>query len=217
MLTYLILGMTYAFAAAAQPGPFQTYVISEALSHGWRRTLPAALSPLLSDGPVIVVVLLVLSRVPVWVAQGLRCAGGAFVLWLAYGAVKAWRAYDAKKITRPPSRRRSVLKAALVNLLNPNPYIGWSLVMGPLLLEGWREAPVRGIALLAGFYGVLVLSTAGIIVLFATARNLGPRVSRALLGASAVALACFGAYRLWSGVATPKPGTVHSFTDSRNR
>ena len=199
MLTYLILGMTYAFAAAVQPGPFQTYVISESVSHGWRRALPAALSPLLSDGPVIVVVLLVLSRVPAWFAQGLRCAGGAFVLWLAYGALKAWRTYDAQKITQPPSRRQSVLKAALVNLLNPNPYIGWSLVMGPLLLQGWRESPVRGMALLAGFYGVLILSTAGIIVLFGTARSLGPRVGRALLGVSAVALACFGLYLLWSG------------------
>ena len=42
MPTYLILGMTYAFAAAVQPGPLQTYLISQTLSHGWRRTLPAA-------------------------------------------------------------------------------------------------------------------------------------------------------------------------------
>jgi threonine/homoserine/homoserine lactone efflux protein len=200
MLTYLVLGMTYAFAAAMQPGPFQTYVISEAISHGWRRTLPAAIAPLLSDGPVILVVLLVLSRVPAWFAQGLRLAGGVFVLWLAYGAVKAWRAYDPEAITRPPSRRQSVLKAALVNVLNPNPYIAWSLVMGPLLLKGWRESPARGIALLGGFYSVLVLSTAGIIVLFATARNLGPRVSRALLAVFALALAGFGVYLLWTGV-----------------
>jgi threonine/homoserine/homoserine lactone efflux protein len=93
-----------------------------------------------------------------------------------------------------------VLKAALVNVLNPNPYIAWSLVMGPWLLKGWRESPARGIALLGGFYSVLVLSTAGIIVLFATARNLGPRVSRALLGVSSVALAGFGVYLLWTSV-----------------
>lgn len=197
MSTYLILGMAYAFAAAVQPGPLQTYLISQTLSHGWRRTLPAAFSPLISDGPVIVLVLLVLSRVPVWLVQGLRLAGGVFVLYLAWGAVKAWRGYDAQQMAPAPS---SLLRAALVNVLNPNPYISWSLVLGPLLLKGWREAPANGVALLAAFYGTMVLSLAGTIVLFAAARNMGPRVTRALIGLSSVALACFGCYLLWSGV-----------------
>jgi threonine/homoserine/homoserine lactone efflux protein len=200
MLSYVIFGMAYAFAAAVQPGPLQTYLISQSLSHGWRRTLPAAFSPLISDGPVIVLVLLVLSRVPAWLTQWLRCAGGVFVLYLAFSAAKTWRTYNAKDITRAPSKRQSVLRAAMVNLLNPNPYISWSLVMGPLLLKGWREAPAHGIGLLVGFYAVMVLSLAGIIALFAMARNLGPRVNRALIALSAVALACFGCYLLWSGV-----------------
>ena len=200
MSTYLILGMTYAFAAAVEPGPLQTYLISQTLSHGWRRTLPAAFSPLISDGPVIALVLLVLSRVPVWLAQGLRLAGGVFVLYLAWGAVQAWRRYDAQDMAPAPSKRQSVLRAARVNLLNPNPYISWSLVLGPLLLKGWRETPAHGVALLAGFYGTMVLSLAGTIALFAAARNLGPRVTRVLIGISSVALACFGCYLLWSGV-----------------
>ena len=191
MLPYLILGMTYAFAAAVQPGPLQTYLISQTLSHGWRRTLPAAFSPLLSDGPVIVLVLLVLSRVPAWLAQGLRLAGGVFVLYLAWGAAKTWRAYHAQRMAPAPS---SLLRAALVNVLNPNPYISWSLVLGPLLLKGWREAPSHGVALLAGFYGTMVLGLAGTIALSATAGNLGPRVNRVLIGLSSLALACFGFY-----------------------
>ena len=195
MSTYLILGMAYAFAAAVQPGPLQTYLISQTLSHGWRRTLPAAFSPLISDGPVIVLVLLVLSRVPVWLAQGLRLAGGLYVLYLAWGALKAWRGYGAQEMAPAPS---SLLRAALVNVLNPNPYISWSLVLGPLLLKAWREAPANGVALLAGFYGTMVLSLAGTIVLFAAARNLGPRVTRALIGLSSVALACFGCYLIVS-------------------
>ena len=64
MIAYLILGATYAFAAAVQPGPLQTYLIAQTLRNGWRRTLPAALSPVMSDGPVILLVLLVLTRLP---------------------------------------------------------------------------------------------------------------------------------------------------------
>jgi threonine/homoserine/homoserine lactone efflux protein len=196
---YLILGMTYAFAAAVQPGPFQTYLISQTLTNGWRRTIPAAFAPLLSDGPIIALVLLVLSRMPGWLVQVLQCAGGVFLLYLAIGAYKTWRDFDVEKTNKVQSSRQTVLKAAMVNLLNPSPYIGWSLVMGPLLLKGWREAPANGIALLIGFYTTMILVTLGIMLLFSGARNLGPRVSRALVGFSAIALACFGLYELWLG------------------
>src|SRR5450759_1935189 len=132
MLGYLILGMTYAFAAAVQPGPFQTYLISQTLTNGWRRTIPAAFAPLLSDGPIIALVLLILSRMPGWLVQVLQCAGGAFLLTLAFGAFKTWRDFDVKKAVEGQSSRKTVFKAVMVNLLNPAPYIGWSLVMGPL-------------------------------------------------------------------------------------
>ena len=199
MVRYLIFGITYAFAAAVQPGPFQSYLIAQTLSKGWRHTLPAAFSPLISDGPIIVLVLLVLSNVPGGLVQILQIAGGVFLLYLAFGAFRAWQAYAASQVALARSSQQTVLKAATVNLLNPAPYLGWSLVMGPLLLEGWRETPANGIALLLGFYGTMVISLAGIIVLFAAARNLGPQVSRVLLGVSALALACFGLYELWLG------------------
>jgi threonine/homoserine/homoserine lactone efflux protein len=200
--TYLLLGATYAFAAAVQPGPFQAYLISQTLSHGWRGTLPAAFSPLLSDGPVIVVVLLVLSRMPGWLMPALQTAGGVLLLYLAWSAARAWRVNAPASPTGAPGGSQSLLRAALVNLVNPGPWLGWSLVMGPLLLKGWQAAPRNGVALLAAFYATMILSLAGIITLFAAARQVGPRVSRALIGLSAVALACFGAYQLWTGLST---------------
>jgi threonine/homoserine/homoserine lactone efflux protein len=200
MTGYLILGMTYAFAAVVQPGPFQTYLVSQTLANGWCRTIPAAFAPLISDGPIIVLVLLVLSRMPGWLVQVLQCAGGVFLLYLAIGAFKTWRNFDVKKAVQVHSNRQTVIKAAMVNLLNPAPYIGWSLVMGPLLIKGWREAPAHGIALLIGFYATMIFVTLGIMLLFAAAGNLGPRVSRALVGFSVIALACFGLYELWLGI-----------------
>ena len=197
--SYLFLGMTYAFAAAVQPGPLQTYIISQTLTHGWRRTVPAAFAPLLSDGPIIVLVLLVLSRMPGWLVQVLQLAGGVFLLYLAFSAYRSWRSFDARKMLESQPPQQTLLKATLVNLLNPAPYLSWSLVMGPLLLKGWREAPVNGIALLAGFYVTMILVTIGIMLLFSAARSLGPRVNRALLGLSAIALTGFGLYELWLG------------------
>ena len=197
MLPYLIFGVTFAFAAAVQPGPFQAFLLAQTSRQGWRRTLPAAFAPLLSDGPIVVLVLLVLNRVPSGLISVLQAAGGAFLIFLAVGAWNTWRNSAAVQAAPGPDRQQTLLKAALVNLLNPNPYLGWSLVMGPLLLKGWRETPGHGIALLVGFYGTLVLSTMGIILLFGLASNFGPRVSRILVAVSAITLAGFGVYELW--------------------
>ncbi len=197
MLTYLVLGLTYAFAAAVQPGPIQAYLVSQALSHGWRRTIPAAFSPLVSDGPIIVLVLLVLSRVPAGMLLALRGAGGVFLLYLAFMALRTWRHFDRGTARIAPTGRQNLFRATLVNLLNPGPYLGWSLIMGPLLIKGWRETPARGIALLVAFYTTMVVTQVGIVLLFATARGLGERINRALVGVSAAALAGFGVYQLW--------------------
>jgi threonine/homoserine/homoserine lactone efflux protein len=200
MAEYLLFGLTYGFAAAVQPGPFTAYLISRTLTQGWRRTLPAIFAPLLSDGPIALLVLLVLTRMPAGLVRWLHLLGGAFVLYLAVGAWRAWRDYETPVATAGGSER-SLLEAATVNLLNPNPYLGWSLVLGPLLLRGWRESPVRGIAVVASFYGTMIAGFAGIVLLFHLARGAGPRVTRALVGLSAAALAGFGAYQLWLGTA----------------
>ncbi len=91
------------------------------------------------------------------------------------------------------------MKATLVNLLNPNPYLAWTLVMGPLLIKAWNHARADGIGFLGSFYGTLVFTTAAILILFASARSLGPRITRILLGVSAAALFLFGLYQGWSG------------------
>ena len=200
MMTYLIFGITYAFAAAVQPGPFQAFIISQTLSKGWRSTLPASFGPMLSDAPIITLILLILSNIPDNMVYILQMAGGLFLLYLAYGAYKNWKKFDDKQLLQKSTGKQTLFKAAIVNLLNPNPYIGWSLIMGPMLIEAWRETPVNGLALVIGFYATLTLCTAGIIILFAAARNLGPKVSKISIGISALALAGFGLYQIVTGM-----------------
>ena len=72
--------------------------------------------------------------------------------------------------------------------------------MGPLFLEGWRIAPVNGIALIIGFYLTMIMTLIGIIITFAFARKLGPNVSKILLGFSSLALFAFVIYQLWLGI-----------------
>ena len=200
MWLYVLQGIGYGFAAAVQPGPFQTYLISQTLTKGWRRSLLIAFSPLISDGPIIALCLLVLNQVPLWFQRFLYIAGGLFVLYLAYGAYKSWKNFDANKLSAESDNEKSILKGALMIMISPGPYIYWSLVTGPILLRGWRESPLIGLGFLAGFYAVVILGLTAIILVFGKARELGPKVNRVLIGISAIALFCFGLYQLWLGV-----------------
>jgi threonine/homoserine/homoserine lactone efflux protein len=200
MWLYIIQGIGYGFAAAVQPGPFQTYLISQTLTKGWKRTLPGTLAPLISDGPIIGFCLLILSQVPLWLQRFLYIAGGLFVLYLAYGAYESWKHFDPDIPSTETGIQQSVFKAALINMLNPNPYFYWTLVTGPILLAGWRETPINGLGFLAGFYVTMILSLGTTIIVFGSARQLGPGVNRALLGISAFALFCSGLIQLWKGM-----------------
>ncbi len=200
MWIYLIQGIGYGLAAASQPGPLQTYLISQSVTRGWRRALPAALAPLISDGPIVTLCLLALSQMPVWLERFLYIAGGLFVLYLAYGTFKSWKNFEMQTSQPESTSSRGIFKAALTNLLSPNPYIFWTLVTGPILIKGWRETPVNGIGFLAGFYAAMIGSLVALILIFGLASRFGPKFSRALLGISTLALLGFGLYQLWLGV-----------------
>lgn len=200
MLAYIVRGLILGLPAAAQPGPFQAYLLSQTMKNGWRRTLPAALAPLLSDGPIIVLVVLILTQLPSWFLRALQLAGGVFILYLAWRAWNAFRYASFGALQEPDDApRQSLPEAALMNALNPNPYIFWGLAAGPILLDAWRLAPSLGFGFLAGFYSALLGGFALQIVLFGTARRIDPRVSRALTGISALALLLFGLFQVWRG------------------
>ncbi len=200
MLSYLIFGITYAFAAAVQPGPLLTYIISQTLKKGWRSTLPAAFAPVISDIPILILILFLLSTMPVSFIFILRIGGGLFLLYLGFRAFKSWQEFDADQPILNESGQQTLFNAVFVNLLNPAPYLGWSLILGPIFIEGWKLAPINGIAMIIGFYVTMILTLAGIIILFGFARKKGPKVSKILLGLSSIVLFAFGIYQLWLGI-----------------
>jgi threonine/homoserine/homoserine lactone efflux protein len=203
MISYLLQGLTLGLSAAATPGPFQAFLLSEAASKGWRSTLAAAFAPLLSDGPIIAVVLLILTQTPAWFLDALKIGGGFFIVYLAWGAWQAYRTYAISEVPVPvpTTERKTVWQATVMNLLNPNPYIFWSAIGGPILIEAWRTSPMLGVAFMVGIYVMLIGGFMGLIFLFSAAGQLGPKVNRALIGFSAVALGIFGIYQVWQGIA----------------
>jgi threonine/homoserine/homoserine lactone efflux protein len=198
MLKYLIIGGGLGFTAAIQPGPLQAFLISRVSAYGWRRTLPASLAPVLSDGPIALVALLFLSQLPPITFSILQVAGGVLLMYLGVSALRQWR--RAEDMAQVDSEPRTLLAAVLVNLLNPNPYLGWALVLGPAALAAWGERPVYAVGLIVTFYGLMVLMMALFIVLVGTVRFLGSQAQRVLLGISAILLTGLGLYLLLTAV-----------------
>ncbi len=199
MLSFFSQGLVLGGTAAAQPGPLQAYLLSQTLKNGWRRTLPAAFAPLISDGPIVILVILVLTRSPDWSLQILQIIGGIFLLYLAYGAYKSYKT-TAATIPQPlDSANQSLLKAALMNFLSPNPYIFWATIAGPIVIAGWRQAPIYGLSFVFGFYLTLIGGFMAFIGLFALTKHLDVRISRLLSALAALALLIFALYQLWQG------------------
>ena len=158
MTEYLIIASSLAFTSAIQPGPLQAYLLSAVAKKGWQRTLPACLAPLLSDGPIVLLVLLVLNRVPASATRLLQAAGGVLLLYLAWASYRQWRKQAGGTQADDGSTPSTLLQAAAVNILNPNPYLAWSLVLGPMLLEAWHQGPGNAVAFVVAFYITMAVS-----------------------------------------------------------
>lgn len=197
--SYLLQGAALGLSASATPGPLQAFLISRAVQDGWRRTLPATLAPLLSDGPVVALVLLVLTQLPPELIRFLRIAGGLYVLFLAW---RTWLTFRSSRAAppQPPQTQRTLLQAMGINLLNPNPYLFWSLAAGPIVLQGWAQSPALALAFVVGFYGVFILSSVLLVLLFSGARALVPRAVRGMLALASAALLAFGLYQVAVGI-----------------
>jgi len=210
MLEYVLEALALGFAAGAQPGAMQAYLIERAAGSGWRRALPAAFAPLASDGPAIVASAALLGVLPASLQRVLYAAGGIFLLWLARRAFVRWRSGDEGRARRGASRgsggapkdghkgeaRAGFLQAVAMNLFNPAPFLFWSLVSGPILLRAWSASPWLAAAFLGVFYFALVGTNAAIVLVFGFAASRGQRLRRALQGLSILAMLAFGLLQL---------------------
>lgn len=197
MLSNILIGISYALSAGLQPGPLQAFFLAKVAEQGWRKTLPAAFAPLISDGPIALVSILLLNILPENFRNLLQLAGGFLLLYFAWKAYRNWREDQVVEFGESESTPKTVFQAALINLLNPNPYLGWSLVMGPAVLAAWAESPVIAAALLLAFYITMISTSMVMIYLMGRALLLGPGARKFINLISALLLVGLGLYFLY--------------------
>jgi threonine/homoserine/homoserine lactone efflux protein len=200
IIALFLQGAALGFAAAITPGTFQTYLISESLSGGFRRAAPIAFAPLISDVPIIILSLLILNELPNYFLRVVSLAGGVFALYLAWRLFASWRSGTAVNIEQEQPEAGSLRRGVVANFLTPGPYLFWTLVSGPILLEAGRRSFALGASFLLGFYGVMITGLLGIAFLISQTRRLGPRVVRGLLLLSCIILVVFGGLLITNGL-----------------
>lgn len=126
----------------------------------------------------------------------LQAAGGILLLYFAGMAFSQWKKQAATDSLSNGKAPRTIIQAAMVNILNPNPYFGWSLVLGPAVLNAWNRSPGNAAILIIAFYGTMVIALACTILIFGTTRFLGPVGRNRLVLVSAIMLTVLGVYQL---------------------
>jgi threonine/homoserine/homoserine lactone efflux protein len=161
-ITYLLSGAALGASAGLSPGPLQALVISETLQHGRREGMKVSFAPLLTDFPIILLAVFLLSKMADFGAvMGLiSICGALFVFRLAFLNLKTAGRLEDSAIAAPASLKR----AAVTNFLNPHPYMFWVFVGAPTVLGAADKGTLGAAAFLLGFYTVLV----GIFILLAT-------------------------------------------------
>jgi threonine/homoserine/homoserine lactone efflux protein len=187
---FIIPGISIGLSAVSIPGPSIAYLINVTLRYGWRRGLLVILAPLITDPPVVLVILLMLEtlqNILPGIVRVIQIAGGLLLLWIAWNGWKGFRAgatFGQSTMVgerdKDGTTRQILMTAVLMNLLSPGLYIFWSTVNGPILLRGMQTSVWHGIAFLLAFYGTFLGGMAVISFVFAKVGQINPTVTRVL-------------------------------------
>lgn len=162
MLSSILAGAILGLAAGLTPGPLLTLVVTQTLRHGPREGVLVAAAPILTDIPIVLTVFLVLGEVRQYgVLLGiLSLCGGCYVLWLAWETFRAGPVDDGAGAGT--GEARSLRKGALINVLNPHPWLFWITVGVPLVFRAGQEGSIEPWLFIGFFYLLLVGSKVGV-------------------------------------------------------
>ncbi len=208
MIGLFLAGFRLALTAVSIPGPITVYLLTVAVRAGWRRALWVAISPLISDIPVILMALFLLQQLQTVVPSMIRVIqiiGGLVLLWIAWGTWKQIQAgvmfktkNDDEVVALEP--REIITRSFLINLASPGPYIFWGTVNGPLLIEGLQQSVWHGLAFLVGFYGTFFVGLGLLGFVFGTAGRVNERVTRVIMYVAVISIVVFALQFIGKGL-----------------
>ena len=203
VLGLAIAGITLGVVEGVKPGPLLTTVIKETLTSGFRGGIRAASAPIFTDGPLIIFSIFLAG----WIATqplvfcGISILGAIFLTRMG---IECFYPEIPDIDSSDVDLSRSFKRGILTNLLNPNAYIFWLLVGGPLMATAADTEPLAPFAYAISFILSIVIVKIALAYFFSKAQvNLSS--DRYLLALKICGLAMFifalsfvyKAYDLW--------------------
>lgn len=149
------MGLALGFFAGIIPGAFSTVVATTALERGMGPGLKVALMPLITEIPVMLAAVLILSRLPEGALRWIGMVGGAVLLVIAWKVAKG---AGSAELTSSEKRRNMghYTRVFFFGILSPSPWAFWFFLGGPLLLSRWNVSPWNGVLFMATFMACFI-------------------------------------------------------------
>lgn len=169
MIYYLVMGSLLGLSSGMAPGPLLALVISETLAHDLGAGIRVALAPLVSDLPIVLLTLFVLSKLPDShsVLGGISLVGGGVIFYMGVQGIRT----SGVVLDMDDKAPRSLGKGVMVNFLSPHPYLFWISVGAPTMGRAMEVNIGAAIFFVASFYLLLVGSKVGLAVLVGRSKS----------------------------------------------
>ncbi len=154
VIEFLSLGSFLGLAAGMSPGPLLAITISETLHHGKWEGIKVAISPLITDLPIILSVLFILSHLTNYnsVIGIIAFFGAAYLIYSGMESLKIKKG----NIELEAEKKAALKKGVIVNFGNPHPYVFWISIGGPIIFKSLSIHIWATILFVSGFYIFLV-------------------------------------------------------------
>jgi len=131
---FFFTALSFGVAAGLNPSPLSIIVIQQTLSKGLIGGFRTSLAPLITDGPIILATLWLLSHFKniSWFVASLSLLGGIYLIWVAIKMIFI----NTSILTKRLAEKGSFIQAIKIHFLNPNPYLFWFTIGGSYILRG---------------------------------------------------------------------------------
>lgn len=164
---FISAGVLLGLTSGLSPGPLLTLVLTQTIRHNRAEGIKVALSPLITDLPIILITVLILGRLAQFdIFLAIISFIGA--IFLAYLGVESLRTRELNFDVKD-SKSGSLKKGIIANLLNPSPYLFWATVGTPLMFKAYKTDLMTSILFMVSFYVFLIGSK--IVVAFLVDRS----------------------------------------------
>ena len=199
MLSAVLVGVMFGLSAGFAPGPLLTLVITQTLQHNTKEGVIVAAAPLITDVPIVLISFFILYNLSsLGPTLGIIAAvGGLYVLYLAYETLKTGPVKVNTSLIQPKSLR----KGAVVNALNPHPYLFWATVGVPFILKTQQSDPIAPWLFIFSFYLLLIGAKVLIALIVGRFRTfLEGKIYLYMMRGLGAVLAGFAIFLLWDAL-----------------